>query len=545
MQARLVTWSLGLVLASSTIVLAAEPVSERPADIEDSIRRLHDAARACGADAGCQASVDAQWQELFAKEPDVWEAAFRTTPASEHDAIRARVKAELARVRALDLETSLEWWRVLEQGYRLTGDHAAQHEMQAGIATRFPCEADGLGFAVSAWEDANRPRTGEDAARARQLLEARFQFTGGLVERCPDSVRAWRRHFSAAVSRPDLAQKDLDAVVDRFIDLYGRQGEGSRTFPSAYETVAQLYVDRGFHLDRVKDLLEKDRMQLAYFPGLDAPVLRAAEWRRQRLTVRVAHQLGRTKDRDAGLVTLEAMLEAETDPKAQSRMTGEYAALRAEVAASQQQWADAFGLYQEAAAASPDDNRLRVRRDDAWKQLGGSPAVLQMLVGDARRMAIADSSDWKSVERPLPIAHLERLIGGEWTTAALKGKRTLVDFWAMSCGPCLKELPFIQRLHDRIKDRPDIAVVTLNVDDNVGLIAPFVAENKYTFPVILAAAFFDKLGIQNMPTNWIVDDRGIVTLEATGFDASRGDTWIDAVIAQLEAKPELSMAAAP
>jgi hypothetical protein len=44
----------------------------------------------------------------------------------------------------------------------------------------------------------------------------------------------------------------------------------------------------------------------------------------------------------------------------------------------------------------------------------------------------------------------------------------------------------MQKLHERLKDRKDVQVVTFNVDDNVGLVAPFMTEHKYTFPVIPA-----------------------------------------------------------
>jgi len=188
---------------------------------------------------------------------------------------------------------------------------------------------------------------------------------------------------------------------------------------------------------------------------------------------------------------------------------------------------------------------VKTGRDDAWKRLGGSEASLAKLVAAMSRSAVAtNASKWHTVDRALPTATLDRLGGGQWTTAAFDGKRTLVNFWATWCGPCKQELPFMQKLYDRIKDRTDLAIVTLNVDDSVGLVEPFMTENKYTFPVVFAEGFWSKLDVQKaIPTNWVVDDGGKVRLEHVGFDDATGDKWVDNVLAQLDTKATATAAA--
>jgi len=76
--------------------------------------------------------------------------------------------------------------------------------------------------------------------------------------------------------------------------------------------------------------------------------------------------------------------------------------------------------------------------------------------------------------------------------------------------------------------------VTLNVDDNVGAVAPFMTENKYTFPVVpaqfLMRQLVPSLGI---PLNWIVDGNGVVVLEKVGFGGD-AEKWVDQVLEVLE-----------
>jgi peroxiredoxin len=136
-----------------------------------------------------------------------------------------------------------------------------------------------------------------------------------------------------------------------------------------------------------------------------------------------------------------------------------------------------------------------------------------------------------------PDFELSDYTGKKVRLADYKGKVVFVNFWATWCGPCKQELPFLQKLYDRIKDRTDLAIVTLNVDDSVGLVEPFMTENKYTFPVVFAEGFWSKLDVEKaIPTNWVVDDGGRVRLEHVGFDASAGDRWVDNVLAQLDTK---------
>ena len=476
-----------------------------------------------------------------------WSSAFRTAPVAEHAAVRERVKAEVAQVRAMKLEDSRPWWRALQEGYKLIGDKAAQTEVEQEIARRYPCEFDGVRYAIEAWEKAH-PAPGPGGKASPDRARARFDFTRGLVERCPKAVYGWGTHFRAAADLSDLPRKELQRIIDTYLDLYARPDAGFRTFPSPYETVAELYMERGFRLDDVKPLLEKDRTHRNPAPlragaterdkTEDALRRRQAEWQYRLLTTRADHRLGEKKNRDAGLRVLQTKMDEETDPKAKARMAAQYAWLRGDVAASEKRWADAFGLYNEASAGMPGERKVALRRDDAWKRLGGSAEVLASVVATSARSGVATAaSSWTPVERKLPATTLDRLGGGQWATADFQGKRTLVNFWATWCGPCVRELPYIQRLHERIKDRTDIAVLTLNVDDSVGLVEPFVAENKYTFPVVYAESFWDKLDVRKaIPTNWLVDEAGVARLEHTGFNEAKADAWIEDVLARLDSK---------
>jgi hypothetical protein len=94
-------------------------------------------------------------------------------------------------------------------------------------------------------------------------------------------------------------------------------------------------------------------------------------------------------------------------------------------------------------------------------------------------------------------------------------------------------LPHVQKLYERNKDRKDIQLITFNVDDNIGLVAPFIEKNKYTFPVIPASFLVNSLiPMLGVPTHWIVDTNGVVRLESVGF--GRDEKWADRMIETIE-----------
>lgn len=49
---------------------------------------------------------------------------------------------------------------------------------------------------------------------------------------------------------------------------------------------------------------------------------------------------------------------------------------------------------------------------------------------------------------------------------SLKGKLIYIDIWATWCGPCLRELPYLENLQEKYKKREDIAFVSISIDDD-------------------------------------------------------------------------------
>jgi thiol-disulfide isomerase/thioredoxin len=176
------------------------------------------------------------------------------------------------------------------------------------------------------------------------------------------------------------------------------------------------------------------------------------------------------------------------------------------------------------------------KAEQLWVKAGQSVEDWREWLERNSKTITTTASGWTIVKRALPAFKLMDLQGKQWTIKDFQGKRTFVNFWATWCGPCRAELPHVQKLYMRLKDRADAQVVTLNVDEDQSVIGPFMSREAFAFPVVPARAFAqNELGIQGYPTSWIVNAEGVVELEQSGFAAEPGK-WLDDVVARLSGR---------
>jgi len=95
--------------------------------------------------------------------------------------------------------------------------------------------------------------------------------------------------------------------------------------------------------------------------------------------------------------------------------------------------------------------------------------------GETRRVCSAPCflhPDYMAADRRAPDFSLKDLRGNTVTLASLQGKVVILNFWTKTCGPCLEEMPELAELTKILRDRPDVAVVTVSVDDGPDDIKP-------------------------------------------------------------------------
>lgn len=98
---------------------------------------------------------------------------------------------------------------------------------------------------------------------------------------------------------------------------------------------------------------------------------------------------------------------------------------------------------------------------------------------------------------------------------ALNGKPTFITLWSVTCTPCKREMPWLQKIADSSKD---IGVVGVDIGDDVADIKSFVSSLQLTFPI-----YRDELGemlsllkVTQVPVTFAVNSAGEIVWKHLG-----------------------------
>lgn len=111
------------------------------------------------------------------------------------------------------------------------------------------------------------------------------------------------------------------------------------------------------------------------------------------------------------------------------------------------------------------------------------------------------------------------LDGSSQTTQDLKGKVTLVNFWATSCTTCVAEMPQVIATYDKYKARGYDTIAVAMEYDPPSYVVNFAETRKLPFKVAIdntgavARAWGD---VQLTPTIYIVDKQGRIVKKYVG-----------------------------
>jgi len=107
--------------------------------------------------------------------------------------------------------------------------------------------------------------------------------------------------------------------------------------------------------------------------------------------------------------------------------------------------------------------------------------------------------------------------GEPQSLSALRGKVVFLNFWATWCGPCRDEMPSMEVLYKRFKDK-GLEILAVNCMEEKGEILDFMADYRLTFPALLDGdgRVSNTYGIQAIPTTFLIDRDGRIILRLVG-----------------------------
>jgi peroxiredoxin len=139
---------------------------------------------------------------------------------------------------------------------------------------------------------------------------------------------------------------------------------------------------------------------------------------------------------------------------------------------------------------------------------------MQASVADPQFAAALHELEAEDDERQKADFTLTDLQGKSWHLQDLRGKVVLVNFWATWCPPCRKEMPDLDALYNRFKDR-GFLVLSIS-DEDQAKVAPFIAEHKISYPVLLdpGRKVNDLFHVDGIPKSFVYDRGGKLVTES-------------------------------
>jgi len=499
-----------------------------------------------------QSSTDSSDLEYW---ENLWTIEFKLKPVPEHAQVRKQIVEDLKHIRESNQGTR-DQLEALRTGYKQVADKTGEHWAEDELIRLFPKSYNARSIIQRRYYDAHKYPQGEVTEAQRQAYnEALAQVAAEWIKQWPNDEFTWSTRLRALTELEGTSTADVEAAYNGYAKAHA-QG-GGYSLPPIEVAVARFYLKRGFRLESIPDLLEKSvaqieqaekRNQSDLYPqrseeDSNLRYVRSEEWPLLAETYARLKQPDKAREVLARLNGLGKRREQPTDEQKRSFAYAQtvYWSATGKVAEVEQRKLDAMTAYQTALAfrtyKQTGKDELSDNAQRLWKELGGTDqgweAYLARTEASKSKVATAEVATWDTKNTDMAAFDLTDLQGRKWSLADLKGKVALINLWATWCGPCRVELPYVQKLREQMKDKKDVLILTLNTDEDVGMVEPFMKENKFSFPVLLGQAYADGQGVNSIPRNWIVSADGKIVYEGIGF-GNNGDEWIKKATDMLE-----------
>jgi thiol-disulfide isomerase/thioredoxin len=505
-------------------------------------------------DMALQAKVAAALRPLLEKETDpdklkdytfLWSLEFRTHPPQEHDAVRQQIASDLKRLEGAQPHPDAGWMSFLIGGYKQSGaSQETLHAMEDRLLAQYPHSDQAESIVQKRWSDAHKePTDQKDTAAWAAYRTAHREAVQEWIREYPDDASLARfGMISAEFNDDSLPEKDGVAIADAFLAKGARQDQPGWIW-SKYEA-AEFLLEHKWQPGHVVDLLEqvqamrtKDEADAAKRDNRSDDEIKDDDKQNAEMDRSIRSELleaAMLAKRPDAVAPLKASIDG--NPPEDKKDLSDYWLDRARLAVTENRKEDALTYYQEALQTRPkppswQEGRLRDDLMDEsralWSAMGGTETAFAVWSKAPSEKAVdASEARWEKPTKPLPEFQLADLSGKTWTLANLKGKVVLINLWATWCGPCNAELPELEKLYEKEKGQSGIQILTFNIDEDEGLVAPFMKEKGYTFPVLPAYSYtVNLLNGYAIPQNWVLNPAGSWQWTQIGYGAD--DTWIE------------------
>lgn len=124
------------------------------------------------------------------------------------------------------------------------------------------------------------------------------------------------------------------------------------------------------------------------------------------------------------------------------------------------------------------------------------------------------------------------LCGNKITLSQFRGKVVILNFWSIWCGPCLAEMPSLNKLYLEFKDK-GLVVLAIAEDPAEKPLREYINEKGIAFPVLIdkEKKVYFKYSLFGIPVSFLIDRKGIIVEKIIGES-----DWVSAKMKEKVAK---------
>jgi thiol-disulfide isomerase/thioredoxin len=462
--------------------------------------------------------------------PTLWQFEAALERSDHQDDNQARMRADVDGLFAAQFARNAAWLEAIQATNFMDGaPKDAAHRASLEIAALYPDSDAAVG------EESRKALAGHELPeQTAENQRWKWHTLLPLVRKWPNVEWLAFQEANAVLEDHAATPEEVNEVMDLLLNAARQDPCGYPTMPPVSIILSQKIIDRGGPYERVPELtaagfVEMDRLLASNSP--DGREDAARTRLRSFLSlfgslplIEADLRLGRISSAGSALAQAETRLQtirpsdnAGSEEKTRFRgVAAPYWFLRGEYAEKEGRKIDALVDYRNALSLYPPRGLQPDRRDEAmasaerlWKGLGGSTqgwndwAAESSLAGFYTGSGGAEA--WLKFADSSPDLILTDTMGNNWNPRDLAKKTTFVTMWASWCGPCLAELPYLEKLYQQFKGRDDVAILAFNVDDDPSAMKKALQKVHVSIPSIAAGEFaYSIVPAMAIPANWII-----------------------------------------